>query len=93
MWEYLHLLDSTANVIEDFYLILLSKLSLARPNKNTEFKLATWSEFRNVVLKDPTIRGIIAEVDQWRDSGFALGNPGQYLDKIRFIRANRRTAT
>jgi hypothetical protein len=93
MWDFLKLLDSTTDIIEDFYLVLLSKLNLARPNKFTVFKLATWQEFRNIVLKDTTIRRIIAEIDKWKDTGFGVGNPGQYLAKIRYIRANKRKAT
>lgn len=63
MWRYLDLLDRTAPLIEDIYLRLLKGLHLSRPNELTVFKQVHWQAYRNVILKDTTIRLILDEIE------------------------------
>jgi len=87
MWKYLDLVDRTSPLIEDFYLIILKLLDLERPNKLTIFLSIHWQGFRNIILKDTTIRLILGQIEKWRESGYASGNPGIWIDKIRLIRS------
>jgi hypothetical protein len=75
MWKYLELLDRTAPLIEDIYLCILDALDLERPNPYSIFKSIQWQGFRNVILKDRTIREVMAQIEKWKDSGHAVNNP------------------
>ena len=90
MWRYLDLMNRTAPVLEDFYINLLDMFKLERSNPFTIFKSIHWQGFRNVILKDPTVKRIFKEFYEWRNSGLAMegGNPGEYIDKIMYIRSN-----
>jgi len=40
------------------------------------------------VLKEPIIRQVISECEEYRSSGYVFHNPGKFLDKIYSIRLN-----
>lgn len=86
MWKYLEMLTRTSPFIEDLFLALLEVLELPQPNKFTVFHAVHWQAFRNVILKDSVIRAVIAQIDLYRDSGYAENNPALYLDRVRAIR-------
>lgn len=88
MWRYLDLMDRTSHLIEDLYIYILDALHLNRTNPYTIFKSIHWQGFRNIILKDPIIRKIMKELQLWRHSGHAVGNPGEWIDKINFTRGN-----
>lgn len=89
MWRYLDLMNRTAPLIEDLYIYALDTLHLHRTNPFTIFKSIQWQGFRNIILKDPFMRRIMKELQDFRHSGHAAaGNPGQWIDKIFYIRGN-----
>lgn len=62
MWGYLELMNQTAPLIEDFYIYVLDMLRMERENQMTIFASIHWQGFRNLILKDPTIKRVINEV-------------------------------
>jgi hypothetical protein len=67
---------------------------MERPNPFTIFKSIQWQGFRNIILKDLTVRRLMKEVQDYRESGYAsTGNPGEWLDRIMYIRGNSAQAT
>lgn len=78
--QYFDLVNLTSTKLEDLWLNLLEVLCLERPNKYTVFKAVHHQGFRNVILKDPLIKQIIHEVEEWKDSGLCHANPKKYLE-------------
>merc|ERR1719476_4644 len=73
---------------------VLDVLRLEKSNPYTIFKSIHWQGFRNIILKDSTIKRIINEIRAWRESGLAAEfNPGEYIDRIMYIRSNAMQAT
>ena len=87
--QYFDLVNLTSTKLEDLWLNLLEVMGLERPNKYTVFKAVHHQGFRNVILKDPLIKQIIHEVEEWKDSGVCHANPKKYLEQIYDIRRNR----
>jgi len=56
MWRYLDLLDRSSHLLEDLYLRILKGLSFVRPNELTVFKQVHWQAYRNLILRDSTIK-------------------------------------
>jgi len=87
IWRYFELMNCCSNRLEDLWFSILETLELDRPNKYSIFKAVHHQVFRNVVLKDPIIRQIIAQTEEYRYSGYALGgDPGRHLERIYDIR-------
>lgn len=86
MYKYFELLDHTSYRLEDLWLNILESLNLNVPNQATVFKLIHHQGFRNIILKDPLFREILAECEEYRESGYVYNDPGKYLDKIYSIR-------
>ena len=62
MWLYLDLMNRTSTLLEDLYISILDELHIKRSNQFTIFQSIHWQGYRNIILKDPTIKRVIDEL-------------------------------